>query len=87
MKCVCKYDSKRDLKEVTPGMSIDIVEVVATGVVAPVAKDSLYNALDDISKVGKRVRDIFDAYEAAGDLNAAVAAARTAAEKSGSETV
>lgn len=87
MTCICKYDPKRDLKEVVPGMSIDIAEVVATGVVAPVAKDSLYNALDDINKVGKRVRDIFDAYEAAGDLNAAVAAARTAAENSSSETV
>lgn len=87
MDCVCKFDLDQDLKEVRPGMSIDIDEVVRTGVVAPVAKDSLYNALDDINKVGRRVRDIFDAYEAAGDLNAAVSAARSAAEKGSTETV
>lgn len=66
MVCVCLFDPVTDLKEVTSGQSIDVVECLATGTVLPAAKESFSNALDDIKKVGKRVHDVFDALEAQG---------------------
>lgn len=66
MICKCKYNPVTDLKQVSPGLSIDVIECLSTGTVLPAAKESFSNALDDIRKVGKRVRDVFDALEAQG---------------------
>lgn len=63
---VCKFNSKKDLKATTPGQSIDVNECLSNGTVLPAAKESLSNALDEIDKVGNRVRDVFDALEASG---------------------
>lgn len=72
MKCVCKFNPIKDNKATTPGQFIDINECLATGTVLPAAKDSLYNALDDIKKVGGRVRDVFDALEASGQISSSI---------------
>lgn len=66
MVCVCYFDPVTDLKEASAGQSIDVVECLSTGTVLPAAKESFSNALDDIKKVGKRVKDVFDALEAQG---------------------
>lgn len=66
MICICKYNPTTDLKEVSAGQSIDVVECLSTGTVLPAAKESFSNALDDIKKVGKRIYDVFDALEAQG---------------------
>lgn len=66
MKCICKFNPVTDLKETVAGQSIDVSECIASGTVLPAAKEPLYNAIDDIQKVGKRVHDVFDALEASG---------------------
>lgn len=66
MICECLFNPVTDVEETVPGQSIDIIETMKTGVVAPVAKESFYNALDKIEMVGNRVRDIFDALDGAG---------------------
>lgn len=65
---VCEFDPVKDLKEASAGQSIDVVECLATGTVLPAAKESLANALDEFDKVGHRVRDVFDALEASGQI-------------------
>lgn len=69
MVTICIFDPVRDIKETVNGLSIDVFESVQTGVVMPASKESFYNALDEIDKVGKRVRDIFDVMEAQGILS------------------
>lgn len=66
MICVCKFNPVTDVKEASPGQSIDVFTCLSTGTVLPAAKEGFSNALDDIEKVGKRVRDVFDALEAQG---------------------
>lgn len=66
MICKCKYNPTTDLKEVSAGQSIDVVECLSSGTVLPAAKESFSNALDEIKKVGKRINDVFDALEAQG---------------------
>lgn len=72
MVCICKFNPVTDVKEVVSGQSISIVESIKSGTVLPTANEPLYNALDDVSKVGKRVRDVFDALEAQGMIAKAV---------------
>lgn len=66
MRQVCKFNPIKDLKATTPGQFIDVNECLSTGTVLPAAKESLSNALDELDKVGTRVRDVFDALEASG---------------------
>lgn len=68
MKCVCRFNPITDIRQTVPGQSIDIVESIKTGTVGTTAKESFSNALDEIDKVGKRVKDTFDALEAQGIL-------------------
>lgn len=78
MICVCKYNPVTDIKEVSAGQSIDVIECLSTGTVLPSAKESFSNALDDIKKVGKRVRDVFDALEAQGMISSSVSTSKEA---------
>ena len=80
MFCTARFNPVTDLKEVTPGQSIDVSESLRTGTVLPAAKETLSNALDDISKVGKRVHDVFDALEASGMIAKAIAEVSTSEE-------
>ena len=66
MICDCKFNPVCDVKETTPGQSIDVFGALSTGTVLPAAKEGFSNALDEIEKVGNRVRDVFDALEAQG---------------------
>lgn len=77
---ICKFNPKKDIKATTPGQSIDVNESLATGTVLPAAKDTLYNALDDIQKVGSRVRDVFDALEASGQIASSIREASNSKE-------
>lgn len=72
MICEVFFNPVCDLKEVTPGQSIEVFECIRTGNVLPAAKESFTNALDEIEKVGKRVRDVFDALEAQGVIAKAI---------------
>lgn len=72
MNCVCKFNPLKDIKETVPGQSIEIFESISTGVVPPASKESFSNALDDIKKVGNRVRDVFDAIEASGIIASSI---------------
>lgn len=76
MICVCHYNPMTDLKQVSAGQSISVTECLRTGTVLPAAKESFSNALDDIQKVGKRVRDVFDALEAQGMIAKAVSSSK-----------
>lgn len=68
MFCVCKFNPRSDIKQVTPGQTIDVVESIKTGTVLPTASDPFYNSIEDIKKVGKRIHDYFDVMEAQGML-------------------
>lgn len=76
----CRFNPLTDRKEVFAGQSIDVVECIRTGTVLPAAKESLSNALDDISKVGKRVHDVFDALEASGMIAKAMSSVSNSEE-------
>lgn len=66
MICVCRFNPVTDVKETVGGQSIDVFTCLSTGTVLPAAKEGFSNALDEIEKVGNRVRDVFDALEAQG---------------------
>lgn len=66
MICECKFNPITDLKETSAGQSIDVFTSLSSGTVLPAAREGFSNALDEIDKVGKRVRDVFDALDAHG---------------------
>lgn len=55
------YNDKRDLADVVPGLSVDLVDALESGVIPDSGKDVDYNGLDDPSLIGQRIEDEFDA--------------------------
>lgn len=57
----CSYSDRRDLCDVVPGLSVDLLDALESGVIPDSGKDVDYNGLDDPSLIGQRVEDEFDA--------------------------
>lgn len=65
MKCICKYDENRDIKEVDQFGFIDLAECLANGVVPSTVADSEadYNGIEDPSEILGKPSDVFDCYK------------------------
>lgn len=65
-----KTDKERDLGYTIPDMALDIQEAIETGVVKKtVVNLGQYNMIDDPTKVGKVINNVFDAIDAQSSFN------------------
>lgn len=62
------YDRNRDIQETIPGLDICISEAFETGIVKDTGVSPFYNAQNEVSEIGSRVSDAFEAYDAAQTL-------------------
>lgn len=60
----CKYDRRKDFKEVESGLSVSLSEALRTGVVKEGFSDLDSNGIEDPDAILGRCRDKFDAIEA-----------------------
>lgn len=67
MKCICKYDDKKDIKEVDQFGFIDLAECLANGEVPSTIADSEadYNGIEDPSEILGKPSDVFECYKMA----------------------
>lgn len=61
---ICKFDSKRDMRQTVPDLSCDLRAAIENGVVIDSGTLPEYNEIDDPFKIRSRVRDAFDVVEA-----------------------
>lgn len=59
----CKFCKERDLKQVVPGLSVDIQQAIDTGVVLDTGVIEAHNDIQDPTSIVTRVRDTFHALE------------------------
>lgn len=64
MKQICRFNRKRDLKEVVPGLTPNLRIAMQEHVVLDTGISPEYNNIDDPANILGRVRDVFDAVEA-----------------------
>lgn len=60
----CKFDRRKDFKEVEPGLSVSLSDALRTGVVKEGFSDLDSNGIEDPDAILGRCRDKFDAIEA-----------------------
>lgn len=60
MKQSFTYDSHKNIQRVIPGCSPDLTKAIRTGVIPATGTSSDYNGLEELSDIGKRVREPFD---------------------------
>lgn len=58
---ICKFDNKKDIGKVIPGLFPDIDELIDTHKVTDNSAEVVYNGIQEIEKVGVRINDEFDA--------------------------
>lgn len=63
MRQNCKFNKERDLKEVVPGLAVDIQQAIETGVVLDTGVIEQHNDIQDPTSIVTRVRDTFHALE------------------------
>lgn len=63
-KRICKFDPARDACEVVSGLSVNITDMLQTGIVHDSGEDLENNGIDDPSAVIGLVRDEFAAIDA-----------------------
>lgn len=54
---VCKFDPASDIEQVVPALSVDVSEMMATGVVASTGDSTPYTKETDIKEVGHYLKD------------------------------
>lgn len=54
------HDSRKNIQRVLPGCSPDLTKAIRTGVIPATGTTSDYNGLEELSDIGKRVREPFD---------------------------
>lgn len=54
---VCKFNPRSDVEKVVPSLSVDVAEVMATGVVASTADTTPYTKETEITEVGHYLSD------------------------------
>lgn len=58
---ICKFDKKRDIGKVIPGLFPNIDELIDAHKVTDNSAQVIYNGIQEIEKVGIRINDEFDA--------------------------
>lgn len=61
----CKFNPYSDAQEVVPFLGVDINDMLQTGIVKDSAETLDNNGIDDPTSIVGRVRDVFDAMDAA----------------------
>ncbi len=67
MRCICKYDENKDIREVDQFGFIDLAECLSNGVVPSTVADSEadYNGIEDPSEILGKPSDVFECYKMA----------------------
>lgn len=78
MKQKCKFNKKRDIREVAPHLGIDLAKTLDNRMVPATGTELNYNDIQHPSDIIGRVRDTFDAIDA---QRAALAEGKAAAAK------
>lgn len=68
----CKFDKKRDFKEVVPNLSMSIRMAMQTGVITDSANNSPYNEVESTEEVGNYLHDTIDIAMASKKLGIAM---------------
>ena len=58
---ICKFDKKKDVGKVIPGLFPNIDELIDTHKVTDNSAEVVYNGIQEIEQVGVRINDEFDA--------------------------
>lgn len=61
----CQYDPHRDIQKVEPGLAVNIDDMLQTGIVKDSGETLDNNGIDDPNLIIGRIRDTFDAIDAA----------------------
>lgn len=61
----CVYDERRDAQKVVQGLGVNIDDMLQTGIVKNSSETLDNNGIDEPGKVIGRIRDVFDAMDAA----------------------
>lgn len=59
-----KFNPNRDIQAVRPGLAIDLSKALSDGVVKDTGIEPDFNGLDEVSTIGRRVSDSFEALDA-----------------------
>lgn len=70
---VCKFNPKSDIEEVVPALSVDVAEVMASGVVPSTGDTTPYTKETEISEVGHYLCDKIQTAVAAMKLQKSMA--------------
>lgn len=70
----CKFNPVSDVEKVVPALSVDISEIMATGVVASTGDTTPYTKETEISEVGHYLKDKIQTAIAAINLQRSMAA-------------
>lgn len=63
MKQKCRYNKKRDLREVAPHLAIDLGECLRTGTIPGSGTEPNYNEIENTADVAGRVTDVFQSLD------------------------
>jgi len=62
---VCKYNPSTDIAEVVDGLAVNIDDMLRTGIVKEGSENLDSNGIESPDKIVGRIRDVFDAMDAA----------------------
>lgn len=71
---ICHFNPDSDIEQVVPNLSVDISEIMATGVVASTGDSTPYTKETDIKEVGHYLKDKIQTCIAAMNLQRSMAA-------------
>ena len=78
------FNANRDFERVVPNLSVDVGEIMATGVVASTGDTTPYTKETEIGEIGHYITDKIQGVMAAMRLNKSVAGASTSNTKTSS---
>lgn len=70
---ICHFNPDSDIEQVVPNLSVDISEIMATGVVASTGDSTPYTKETDVKAVGHYLKDKIQTCIAAIDLQRSMA--------------
>lgn len=63
MKQICKYRKGADICEVVPGLGVDVVKTLESGIIEDKSANVFHNMMKDVGEIGIVARDHFDIIE------------------------
>ncbi len=68
----CKFNRDCDISETVPSLAVDLGEVIRTGVVCDSSFVPSFNEIEEPSKVGSRIRNVFDSLDSQKSISSIV---------------